>query len=276
MKEYFVHDGQSEKGPYTFEQLSSLPLKKDTSIWFEGLEQWTNAGNIDELKELFSSKPIPPPLTKTINESLAGAYVPTSETPKPQPKKKKNLLPLGILAAIATCIIIWLIFQNKENSETINSLQSQVSTQQLEQQQKEEEQKKKEDEQRLANEAIAKKNRNYRNNWETYIKMTFDQPQVSYGLGGISQFRVYVSNSTEYMLEQLDVQVEYIRKNGDLWQERTVSFFNIAPGAVETEIAPNSVNGVRVNVTIKKIVSKKMHFCYPSGSGGANDPYFCN
>lgn len=75
MKEYFVHDGQSGKGPYTIEQLSSFFLKKDTP-WFEGLEQWTVAENIEELKELFSSKPVLPPLAKTINESLVGSYVP--------------------------------------------------------------------------------------------------------------------------------------------------------------------------------------------------------
>jgi hypothetical protein len=269
MKEFFIHDGEAEKGPYTLEQLKSISLKKETLVWFDGLEQWTIAGNLPELNELFVTKLTPPPLTKTINESLAGTYVHVPAEPLPQQKKKSYLMPLGITAVVVIAVIIWLMYQDNKNNETITTLQTQVSTQQLQKDQKEDEQKK-------INEAIAKKNLEYRNNWEKYIRKDYDQLKIDYGLGGISQFNVHISNETEYMLDEVDVLVEYIRKNGEVWQSRTVSFSNIAPGTAETKVAPSSVNGVNVRLAIQKIVSKKMQFCYPFGSDNTGDPYFCD
>ncbi len=279
MKEFHIHDGQTEKGPFTLEQLESLSIKKDTLVWYEGLEQWIKAETEPELNKLFSSKPAPPPLTKTINESLAGSYIQVAATPPPlmqkQQKKTSYLLPVSAITILAIGVVLWLMFQNKRNSETISTLQTQVLTQEAEKQQIAEQEKRKEEEQRRINEAITAKNQNYRNNWQKYIKPDYMPPAINYTLGGISSFNVYVSNETEYMLDQVDVLVEYIRKNGDTWQTRTINLFNVAPNSVETVVAPSSVNGVRVNLSIHKIVSKKMHFCYPVGSGDMNDPYFC-
>jgi hypothetical protein len=265
MKEFYIHDGQTEQGPYTFEQLKSLGIKRETLIWYEGAE-WTQAGTVPELKELFAVRPIPPPLTKTINESLAGSYMHVAAAEPPRKEKKKSYSPyLMLIAIVAGAVVIWLIYQNSRNNETISTLQTQQTLNRL-----------KEDEQKQIQEQTEKKNLNYRNNWDKYIKMSNSQPSIDYALGGISQFNVSVSNETEYMLDQVDVLVEYIRKNGEVWQSRTVSFNNVAPNTIETKIAPSSINGVRVNLTIQKIISKKMQFCYPGNNSNENDPYFCN
>ena len=62
MRKYFVHDGQTEVGPLQFEELSFQKLTKETPIWYEGLEKWTTAAEVEELKYLFTPKLIPPPL----------------------------------------------------------------------------------------------------------------------------------------------------------------------------------------------------------------------
>jgi len=69
--------------------------------------------------------------------------------------------------------------------------------------------------------------------------------------------------------------VQYIRKNGETYQTSRVHLFNVAPKTMEIGIAPKSINGIKVICSIEKIVSKKMHFCYPSNSGNPEDPHIC-
>src|SRR6202521_5274489 len=56
MTYYFIRDGDKELGPYTIKQLKPKSIKKDTLVWFAGLEEWTTAGQVHELKELFVTK----------------------------------------------------------------------------------------------------------------------------------------------------------------------------------------------------------------------------
>lgn len=62
MKHYFYSDGEKQKGPFTFEQLKNENIKKETLIWFEGLDDWKPAKEIQELDEIFEL--IPPPIPK--------------------------------------------------------------------------------------------------------------------------------------------------------------------------------------------------------------------
>ena len=48
MRQYFFHNGQNQEGPLELVQLNSHNLKKDTPIWYEGLENWTTAGEIED------------------------------------------------------------------------------------------------------------------------------------------------------------------------------------------------------------------------------------
>ena len=52
MREYFIHRDHEQLGPFNFEELKTKHIKKDTLIWYDGLEEWTTADQIDELKEL--------------------------------------------------------------------------------------------------------------------------------------------------------------------------------------------------------------------------------
>ena len=50
---YFIKDGDNELGPFTIKQLRIKSIKRDTLVWFAGLHEWTSAGQVHELKELF-------------------------------------------------------------------------------------------------------------------------------------------------------------------------------------------------------------------------------
>ena len=65
MTYYFIKDGDIELGPFTTKQLKTKSIRKDTPVWCAGLEEWSTAGEIYELKELFAAKLPSRPFAKT-------------------------------------------------------------------------------------------------------------------------------------------------------------------------------------------------------------------
>ncbi|MEO5642383.1 MAG: DUF4339 domain-containing protein [Bacteroidia bacterium] len=55
MKKYFIHLNGTNVGPYSFEDLRSMRIQKTTPVWYDGLGNWQNAGDVSELQALFSS-----------------------------------------------------------------------------------------------------------------------------------------------------------------------------------------------------------------------------
>lgn len=66
MKKYFINDNGTQKGPFTLDELKSLNLKNDTHVWYDGMEDWVNAGDVNDLKEYIVKMP-PPIGTKSNN-----------------------------------------------------------------------------------------------------------------------------------------------------------------------------------------------------------------
>ncbi|KQT17559.1 hypothetical protein ASG31_09160 [Chryseobacterium sp. Leaf404] len=58
-QKYFIHDGIDKKGPYTLEELRSQNIKRYTLIWHGGINNWTEAEKLYELKSLFEMTPTP-------------------------------------------------------------------------------------------------------------------------------------------------------------------------------------------------------------------------
>jgi len=52
MRQYFYSDGESQFGPYTYEELSSFDLSPDTLIWYPGLDTWVELKESDKLRSL--------------------------------------------------------------------------------------------------------------------------------------------------------------------------------------------------------------------------------
>ena len=77
MKKYFFKDGSTQLGPFSFEELKNKNITADTPVWYEGLDQWTTAGNVEELKELFTLKPPPPVIETKAEEQFTTTRVET-------------------------------------------------------------------------------------------------------------------------------------------------------------------------------------------------------
>lgn len=66
MKKYFYTDGTNKFGPYTLDELKGFRITKQTKVWFEELSDWTPAGEISELNDLFDSTP---PIINNTNQN---------------------------------------------------------------------------------------------------------------------------------------------------------------------------------------------------------------
>ena len=79
MKKYYYSDGKEKFGPFDLKELGQKDIQKETLIWYEGLGDWTPAGNIEEFSQLLTGSPPPVPgiqkeaVTSTAPQFSAGA-----------------------------------------------------------------------------------------------------------------------------------------------------------------------------------------------------------
>jgi hypothetical protein len=128
MKKYFTHDETNQKGPFTAEELKSQGITTRTMIWYDGLEEWTEAGNITELKDV--AVPVPPkfPRTNNIEQTLETAkkvldkdYIDEIENVIPSNKGKKIYkITLLFLAAMGLVSLFYFIYPTTERKERNN------------------------------------------------------------------------------------------------------------------------------------------------------------
>ncbi|MDG5800544.1 CD225/dispanin family protein [Marinilabiliaceae bacterium ANBcel2] len=69
MKRYFYLDGDDRLGPFSKEELQTHNVDHDTKIWFQGLSDWTRAGDIAELEDVFETASSPPPPPPPLSSS---------------------------------------------------------------------------------------------------------------------------------------------------------------------------------------------------------------
>lgn len=60
MHNYYIHINDKQKGPFSVEQLKGFDITSETMVWHEGMDNWTQAGNLDELRGVV--KILPPPI----------------------------------------------------------------------------------------------------------------------------------------------------------------------------------------------------------------------
>ncbi len=128
MKKYYIHNGSEQDGPFNISDLKSKGITPKTEVWYEGLSDWINADQIDELKELFSRMKPPPIKPKTTSQQSQS---------KPTPKKSslgKNVLRLilitiGVIGAYA---IINVVFSSNPDSNPSNYYEQKLTIEETE------------------------------------------------------------------------------------------------------------------------------------------------
>lgn len=116
MKQYYYASGDQQLGPFSFEELQSKRISTDTYVWYEGLADWTRAGDLPELNALFEATTMTPP-QPTVQQSppppaAQGGYQQArnqggyqQQYQQPSGIKPKTWLVESILVTIFCCLI---------------------------------------------------------------------------------------------------------------------------------------------------------------------------
>lgn len=112
MKVYYLHDGDNQAGPFDIDQLKSKNIGKNTPVWRDGLDEWTTAGDLQELSSIFNSA-TPPPLPKKYMPDQQNATNSNLSSANSSATRKSVFIPiittvLVILSAIAAIVYIKL------------------------------------------------------------------------------------------------------------------------------------------------------------------------
>lgn len=380
MKKYYLNDGTGQQGPFTLEELQSKNITPQTPVWYDGLADWTIAGQVEELKDIIVHAPPPfhDPNTSSVEVKTAVTVTETvpatvtaettvtpvaSATPvaitKVKSLKKKTAWLSWVLYLLVFGGVGYFIYQDMEKNKggnngpdqmntmiadstgtaTMNPDETQpannethemvvtteetatttpdvttapttttetnkqqpppvatnnkttqpvvvnekaktattpvIKTQQIEAQKaaqkKAEEEKQK---QQAAIAAAALKEKEYRNNWPKYV--TFGKIDFKTDDDNILPFNVPIYNGTNAMIDKVTVRIDYLKKDKKVVNSETITIYNIPPGSGLNGKAAGSKKGNNVKTFITGISSRKLHFCYPTNNGSADDPYYCN
>lgn len=111
MKKYFHSDGREKEGPLTFEELKQEGINDETLIWFNGLEDWTQAKNLDEMKSILEL--LPPPIEiskKNLSDDLLHGEGSKHKSDPTKFKNKSKDINFGVQRASMGWIIFGFIF----------------------------------------------------------------------------------------------------------------------------------------------------------------------
>ena len=127
MKKYYLHNGTEQDGPFDISELKSKGITSKTEVWYEGISDWTDADQIDELKGLFS-KATPPPIKPKTNSEQ------TQQKVKPKKSLGKSLLRLALITigVIGAFAIINMVMNSNSNSNGSNYYQQKMTIEQTE------------------------------------------------------------------------------------------------------------------------------------------------
>jgi hypothetical protein len=108
MKKYFYIIGNEQFGPFTFEELALEDISRETNIWFDGLNDWTEMSEINELKGI--TKSIPPTLDKRISgiESSRSNQIDTIETRVKNKDTSSRNIKIVLLSLVGVIIILFV------------------------------------------------------------------------------------------------------------------------------------------------------------------------
>lgn len=121
MKKYYLHNGTESSGPFDIEELKAKNITKQTPVWFEGMEKWKTAGEIEELKSVFVA--IPPTINPFTAAPQPSSVLREEEIEEEEIQEEMQILGISRTNFIVVCAV--LIFVGA--SLYINNLQQKRS-----------------------------------------------------------------------------------------------------------------------------------------------------
>jgi hypothetical protein len=100
MKKYYLHNGIASSGPFSLEDLKIKQITKTTPVWFEGMEKWKYAKDLEELHPLLNEVASPLSQEKEMHYN---------ETQSHSKESKNTIFGISKNTFLATSLILFLI-----------------------------------------------------------------------------------------------------------------------------------------------------------------------
>jgi len=101
---FYYTDGISQFGPFNKEELRSKNITPQTLVWFEGLDNWTPAGQLPEMRDLFET--VPPPIP-TANVSHEHTVMPAAGTQRQVKDFSQLLFIFSIIGIVLSSLMVF-------------------------------------------------------------------------------------------------------------------------------------------------------------------------
>lgn len=99
---------------------------------------------------------------------------------------------------------------------------------------------------------------NVRDNITSYVQASASTFQAVL-MGGISGLSVTVTNTSQYMMDNVVVEVSYVKADGDIYKKEYLNFPYLEANHRMTIHAPDSPRGIRVTYQITSIKSRALN-----------------
>jgi chloramphenicol O-acetyltransferase len=76
-------------------------------------------------------------------------------------------------------------------------------------------------------------------------------------LGGIRNLQITVLNDSKYVLDNVTVEVEYLKANKETFKTESVQFKSVAPNGTATIRMPDTNRGMKVVYKVVRVESKE-------------------
>ena len=96
-----------------------------------------------------------------------------------------------------------------------------------------------------------------KNNITSYVHVANNEYRYS-SMGGISNLKITVTNTSNYLLDNVQVKVIYIKTNGEVWDSKTLDFTMIDQQSEKTIKVDNTDRGTSIKYEIVSIKSNAL------------------
>jgi len=191
---------------------------------------------------------------------------PVSNTESNKKKKKGFLfLILGILIVVILAGVSNIdrgVNSDDEIKSNTNELLKKLGDEANQQKEKEEEEQAIRDYQKIKDKELKKKERRNKelvnNNLGNYLKASANDYKQKL-LGGIKNLKITVSNTSDYTMEQVIVEVKYHKLNNKLYTTKNLYFKNLKANSNMTLFAPETNVGTYVKYRIIEVKAPSLN-----------------
>ena len=265
-----------QSGPYTLEQLKSLSLEPNDLVWVQGRsENWTYAGEIEELKDIVGTESASNPRNESPSfrddrfTSAGLTSFPSLETKYTRPLDEIKEMYVDHLqksnktrwykTALAVSVMAVLVLAGILIKRSMAPEQVEIKDVAIAPPGGEAVTNSENFQNALSKEFIPiepKPKKIKPKELKKMVSVQVNDYQVKI-LGGIKDLEITVQNFSEHLLDDVTVKVDYLKPKGEIINSEMITISGIKAGDSKTIQVPPSSRGMKIKYAITEVKSKE-------------------